>query len=60
MEEISLSITKFNIHAVIIIGGFEVSSKTEILLVGWYSQCNMHILGVTSSLMYGKKPNPET
>lgn len=25
MEEISLNITKFNIHAVVIIGGFEVS-----------------------------------
>lgn len=25
MEEISLSITKFNIHAIIIIGGFEVN-----------------------------------
>lgn len=28
MEEISLSITKFNIHALIIIGGFEVSDST--------------------------------
>lgn len=26
MEEISLSITKFNIHAIVIIGGFEVNS----------------------------------
>lgn len=33
MEEISLSIAKFNIHALIIIGGFEVSSRIETLIM---------------------------
>lgn len=32
MEEISLSIAKFNIHALVIIGGFEVSNNIETLI----------------------------
>lgn len=31
LEEISQNIAKFNIHALVIIGGFEVSRKTTAL-----------------------------
>lgn len=56
MEEISLSITKFNIHALIIIGGFEVSSIIEAVImpqVDQYSHHNLHILGLSRDLSPG-------
>lgn len=37
MEEISLSIAKFNIHALIIIGGFEVSDSNWMLCLSFLS-----------------------